>query len=127
MAQNNGVLPIYINLIKPEAQSMSAPVMSFEEDSNQQEVQSVQENSHLIQFDRCLLGCVFYIKSSGTHYVDDCLDDWQRVIEKYGGRVVNDYDQNRDDITHVLTPNRYTDVYKKVKKQIGIVKIDIKN
>ena len=55
------VQPIYLNLLKPSCQ---LDPIQFDEDTSQQEENnySVQENSHLIQFDRCLLGCVFYIK-----------------------------------------------------------------
>ncbi len=45
------------------------------------------------------------------------LADWQDVIEKFGGRVVGSYDENREEITHVLAPNRFGDVYKKVSRK----------
>ena len=55
------VQPIYLNLLKPSCQ---LDPFQFDEEASQQEENNyfVQENSHLIQFDRCLLGCVFYIK-----------------------------------------------------------------
>lgn len=116
MQQNNGVLPIYLNLMRPletSYKSLIVPIPSFEDYLAPTETQLIQENSNLIQFDRCLLGCVFYLKTSSKLYTPDCLSDWQGVIEKYGGKVVDEYDLYREDITHVLTPNRFTDVYKK--------------
>ncbi len=49
-----------------------------------------------------------------VHFFVYSLADWQDVIEKFGGRVVSSYDENREEITHVLAPNRFGDVYKKV-------------
>ncbi len=118
MQANNGVLPLHLSLMRPldttGAKSLSVPIPSFEDYQPPTADSSlIQENSHLIQFDRCLLGCVFYLKDSALQYSLDCLGDWHRVIEKYGGKVADDYEQCREDITHVLTPNRFTRVYKR--------------
>ena len=101
--------PIYLNLIKQNFQ--------FDDDltSQQEDTYFVQENSHLIQFDRCLLGCVFYIKASDVIYTAECLLDWKNVIDRYGGRTVDEYELNSNEITHVLVPNRFCSIYKRVK------------
>ena len=106
---NNDVLPIHLSVIKPADQ-----FASFDDDVAPQETYMIQENSHLIQFDRCLLGCMFFIKSNEAYYTSDCLSDWTGVIEKFGGQIADDYDKNRDEITHVLCPNRFCAIYKKV-------------
>jgi hypothetical protein len=79
-----------------------------------------QENSHLINFNCCLIGCVFYIKSSDSYYPPQYLHDWRRVIERFQGRVVDNYylDEGKmipnSEITHVLCPNRFGDIYNQV-------------
>lgn len=101
------IKPMYLSLIRHNS-------IQFDDDSSSQPEYQVQENSHLIQFDRCLLGCVFYIKASEVVYTAECLQDWKNVIDKYGGRTVDDYDQYANEITHVLVPNRFCSVYKRV-------------
>lgn len=115
-SKNNGVLPISFHLLKPsdEMKTLAVPTPSFDDDLSNQETYMAQENSHLIQFDRCLLGCVFFIKASEDYYADDCIQDWRCVIEKFGGRVVDSYDNYNSEITHVLASDRYSDIYKKV-------------
>jgi hypothetical protein len=71
-----------------------------------------QENSHLIKFNNCLLGCVFYLKDFENFYTNETLIEWQKMIENYGGKSVEDYASNVDQITHVLCKNRNSAVYK---------------
>lgn len=80
------------------------------------ETYCTQENSHLIKFNNCLLGCVFYLNDFEIAYTKDTLNEWQKSIEKYGGVVVNDYEASSDQITHVLCANRFTNTYKQALK-----------
>jgi hypothetical protein len=73
----------------------------------------VQENSHLIKFDCCLLGCVFYLKANETIYPGEFFPEWTNVIERFGGKVVDNYEAFRAQITHVICPDRFSDIYKK--------------
>jgi hypothetical protein len=75
---------------------------------------ATQENSHLLQFECCLLGCVFYINLNECLFTKESLDNWKVIIEKYAGRCVDDYDEHKNDITHVLSPVRSGEIYKKV-------------
>jgi hypothetical protein len=101
--QTKNLMPIYLNLIKPPATNFLI------DEESQDSTFYVQENSRFINFDCCLLGCVFYLRPSETYYTLECLNDWQKVIEKFGGRVTNEYNQ---EVTHVLCPDRFSDVYK---------------
>ena len=84
---------------------------------------SVQENAHLIQFDCCLLGCVFYMEPSSALYTRDCLADWARVVERFGGTVAHNYtptsssssssSPSASHVTHVLCPNRFGAAYER--------------
>ena len=85
----------------------SAPLFSL-----YNETYCTQENSHLIKFNNCLLGCVFYLRTFEDYYSADTLSEWLKMIENYGGRVVDDYSANVEQITHVLCSNRNSDVYK---------------
>jgi hypothetical protein len=104
------VKPIYLNLMRSNSFQFDEDSISNQDNNNY----LVQENSHLIQFERCLLGCVFFIKSSESIYTAECLLDWHNVIERYGGRTVDDYDTFSNEITHVLVPNRFSNIYKRV-------------
>lgn len=89
----------------------------------------VHENGHLITFDCCLLGCVFYLKPNESYYSTECLQDWVNVIGRFGGRCVSDYDAFVTQITHVICADRFSDVYRKVlikKKQELIILFIIK-
>ena len=112
----SGILPIYLNLLRPQGcsedkQSLAhlSTSITFDEDSVSQDQYCTQENSHLIQFNRCLLGCVFYLKPSLVIYTQDCLNDWENVISRFGGVVSAEYTA---EVTHVLCPNRYVDIYR---------------
>jgi hypothetical protein len=124
---NKQKIPVYLNMTKPlnRIQFPSTNCV-FDEDSTSQDTYFIQENSHLIQFDCCLLGCVFHLKPSESYYTPDCLNDWQKVIERFGGKVATDYQlapiktgttikaiNQQQEITHVLCPNRITETYKK--------------
>ncbi len=82
--------------------------------SNNNVPSATQENSHLLQFECCLLGCVFYINLNESLFTKDSLDNWKVIIEKYAGRCVDSYDEHKDEITHVLSPTRSGEIYKKV-------------
>jgi hypothetical protein len=125
--ENSHKIPIYLNMTKPlnKIQFPSTNCV-FDEDSTSQDTYFIQENSHLIQFDCCLLGCVFHLKPSESYYTSDCLNDWQQVIERFGGKVATDYQlapiktgttikaiNQQQEITHVLCPNRLSETYKK--------------
>jgi len=65
--ENNGVVPICVSL-----RTMQTPTVSFEnEEPTTGGLLNVRENSHLLQFDRCLLGCVFLIQPSEAYYTPD--------------------------------------------------------
>ena len=125
--ENTHKIPIYLTMTKPlnRIQFPSTNCV-FDEDSTSQDTYFIQENSHLINFDCCLLGCVFHLKPSESYYTPDCLNDWQRVIERFGGKVATDYQlapiktgttikaiNQQQEITHVLCPNRLSETYKK--------------
>lgn len=116
-------LPIYMELIQPPKQGATSYFDAFDfSDSNAQllstnnanERSYVQENSHLIQFDCCLLGCVFYFDQNELYYGEECLTEWVNTIQRVGGRCINDYDMSVDQITHVICPDRFSEIYKKV-------------
>ncbi len=67
--ENNGVIPICTSL--QAAKSLQTPTISFENDEPLATSMNVRENSHLLQFDRCLLGCVFMIQPSEAYYTPD--------------------------------------------------------
>ncbi|CAF0879757.1 unnamed protein product [Brachionus calyciflorus] len=117
----NGLVPIHIDLIRPVTASLSLN-FDLETDNDQQNnlSESVfknelsdykQSNSNL------LYNCVFYFKSNEEIYAKECLNDWEKVIVKFGGKVLNNI--NIDDqvsfsqITHVICPHRFTKCYKK--------------
>ena len=112
MIAKNGVLPIYLNLLRPtfNTNQPNEKPFTFDEDSSSMDQYHVQENSNLLKFNRCLLGCVFYIKPSLNIYTQDCLNDWEDVINRFGGTVSNDYTPQ---VTHVLCPNRSVDIFKR--------------
>jgi hypothetical protein len=121
--KNDALLPIYLNLLKPLQQIQTnlglnthSTASIFDEDSLSQETYFIQENSHLLHFDKCLLGCVFYLKCSETYYTPDCIADWQKVIERFGGCVANEYNSSScDEITHLICPNRFSEIYRRVR------------
>ena len=57
---------------------------------------------------------LFKFLASESIYTADCILDWKNVIDKYGGRTVDDYDIYANEITHVLVPNRFSSIYKRV-------------
>jgi hypothetical protein len=79
---------------------------------------AAQENSHLLKLETCLLGCVFYIGLNECLFTKDSIDNWKAVIEKFAGRCVDSYDEHKEEITHVLSPIRVGEVYKKVGFEI---------
>ncbi len=82
----------------------------------QQQPHIVQENAHLVSFDCCLLGCVFYLRANESCYSPACLAEWEAVIQKFGGRCVPDYDDAHAHlITHVVCPDRFSEAYRRVK------------
>jgi hypothetical protein len=121
--QTNSKGGVYLNLIKQLPAQQAPPLAEnlfcvFDEDSKSQDMLVVQENSHLIQFDCCLLGCVFYLKPSEAFYSAECVRDWKKVIEKFGGRYVDEYSlASASEITHVVCPNRFCDDYKKAVEE----------
>ncbi len=63
--------------------------------------------------------------ASDAIYTAECLLDWKNVIDKYGGRTVDDYEMHSHEITHVLVPNRFSPIYKRVFR-LTIIKIHIR-
>jgi hypothetical protein len=113
-AMNNSMSkpkPILLELIENKKDVDSSDVNSslF---SLYNETYYTQENSHLIKFNNCLVGCLFYLKTFEDYYSNETLNEWTKMIESYGGRVVDDYNANIDQITHVLCPNRNSNIYK---------------
>jgi len=119
-------MPVYLNLNNQLTASMTVNQISnisnsnqvtffpsFDDESLSHDTYFIQENSHLIQFDCCLLGCVFYIDINEAYYSLDCASDWRRVIERFGGKTSTEYSSNTDEITHVICSNRFSNVYKK--------------
>ena len=86
---------------------------TFDDESLSHDTFLIQENSHLIQFDCCLIGCIFYIQINEAYYSADCANDWRRVIERFGGKHVSEYFSHSEEITHVICSNRFSDIYKK--------------
>ena len=103
--------PILLELIENTKDVDSCDTNSIEF-SLYNETYYTQENSHLIKFNNCLVGCVFHIKTFQDYYSNETLNEWMKMIESYGGRVVDDYLTNIDQITHVLCPNRNSSIYK---------------
>ncbi len=68
----------------------------------------------LITTNNFLSGCCFYLKSLEDYYTRDILDEWQKIIELYGGHVVPEYDlqSNGGDITHFVCSHRTDKFYK---------------
>lgn len=111
-------LPVQFELTQKSKQGATSYFDAFDftdsssSSSNNNEL-SVQENAHLITFDCCLLGCVFYVKPNESHYTSECVQDWTQVIERFGGRCVPDYDAYAAQITHVICSDRFSDIYRK--------------
>ena len=128
---NSDALPVYLNLNNSAGGAQPPPsianagvanpvtfLSAFDDESLSHDTYIIQENSHLIQFECCLMGCVFYIQTSETYYSQDCAADWRRVIERFGGKTVDEYystcsEKQPSEITHVLCSNRFSEVYKR--------------
>ncbi len=127
---NTAPLPVYLNLNSQNNTLVNSNQMSnisnsnqitffpnFDDESLSHDTYLIQENSHLIKFDCCLLGCVFYVEVNEAYYSTDCANDWRRVIERFGGKIATEYysnsDSNSDEITHVICSNRFSGIYKK--------------
>lgn len=113
----NGLQSLQVDLIHPVQNSVKLNFeMDFENDQapiNEEKIneEKATTNSNL------LFGCVFYTKANEEIYPKDCFDDWENVIIKFGGKVLNciDLDDSAaaNQITHFICPNRFTKCYKK--------------
>ena len=116
-AMNNSIVkpkPILLELIENKVDSTHLDTADNNTSlfSLYNEKYCTQENSHLINFSNCLLGCIFYLKTFENYYTNDTLLEWHKMIESYGGKVVDNYESNMDQITHVLCPHRNSNIYK---------------
>ena len=113
----NGLQSLQVDLIHPVQNSVK---LNFEMEFESEQTHIKQDNfdeEKKTTNSNLLYGCVFYTKANEEIYPKDCFDDWENVILKFGGKVLNDI--NLDDsaavsqITHFICPNRFTKCYKK--------------
>ncbi|RNA00045.1 PAX-interacting 1 [Brachionus plicatilis] len=114
----NGLQPLQVDLIQPVQNSGK---LNFDLDLDGEPAASNENKSDSIKNNEInsnlLYGCVFYTKANEEIYPKDCFDDWENVIAKFGGKLLNhislDDSASVSQITHFICPNRFTKCFKK--------------